>query len=612
MKRIATLLLVLALLAVGACALAASAIEVDEPYQMYAIQDDVKVYAKHSTKSDVLRTLAYNEEITVVKVTDDDKWAAFTYKDKDKKKTTGWVQQKYLSDELLCEHDWGKWKVTVEPTCTEDGERTRTCKLCGLAQSEALEKTDHEWGKWKVTSEATCTEEGEKVRYCLQCDEKQTKVIKMLEHTYGEWEIVRKPTCTKVGLRIRTCEECEHEEEEEIEKLPHTYGDWEETLAATCTREGEEARECEVCGHLDTRVLKKLPHSYGAWKVTVQTTDHSAGTRAKTCAMCGNAVTESFDPEGTLRKGARGDGVREIQQLLADQGYLTAGGVDGSYGGGTERALKLFQKDQNLNPDGIAWPQTIKRLHHEFGEWQTVTPLTRAHDGERVRVCVDCGYEQHETLSAAQPIKTWSRGEDVRTIQKMLSELGYVTGTADGVYGPKLDAAYATFALEHGRDFAMGQLTADDLDALASAWVSEGGEKWMGKGDRTSPVNLMLTVTPTDDGNGDMRTYDMALTNLGGSGCRFDALLLGYGDSCDFTGDVIALIVDGFQLRANGGNTMNASFSVSSDWGEGQLNICAVATLERTGQHWLSNARTFEGFAQPEQPEPQTEGWVFN
>ena len=109
---------------------------------MYAIQDDVKVYAKHSTKSDLLRTLAYNEEITVVKVTDDDKWAAFTYKDKDKKKTTGWVQQKYLSDELLCEHDWGKWKVTVEPTCTEDGERTRTCKLCGLAQSEALEKTD--------------------------------------------------------------------------------------------------------------------------------------------------------------------------------------------------------------------------------------------------------------------------------------------------------------------------------------------------------------------------------------------------------------------------------------------------------------------------------------
>ena len=38
----------------------------------------------------------------------------------------------------------------------------------------------------------------------------------------------------------------------------------------------------------------------------------------------------------------------------------------------------------------------------------------------------------------------------------------------------------------------------------------------------------------------------------------------------------------------------------------------SVATLERTGQHWLSNARTFEGFAQPEQPEPQTEGWVFN
>lgn len=620
MKRLLTMLIALMLLsALATSALAAvEVLEVDEPYQMYAVQDDVKVYAKHSTKSDVLKKLARNDEITVEKETDDDKWCAFVFKDKKtKKKVTGWVERKFLSETPQCDHVWSKWTVEQEATCTEEGERTRRCKKCGLTQSETIDKISHDFSDWEVVKEATCTEEGEKFRVCLMCDLEQTKAIKKAPHEYGEWEVVRQPSCTKEGLKIRACEVCDHEEEEEIEKLPHEFGEWEETIPATCTSEGERVRECEVCGEQEVETLEMLPHTYGAWKTTVKATDHSSGTRAKTCKVCGHAQTESFDPEGTLRKGARGDAVREIQQLLADQEYLNAGGVDGSYGGNTERALMAFQKDQNLNPDGIAWPQTIKRLHHDYGEWQTVKPLTRASDGERVRVCKDCGYEQRETLPAIEPIVTWSRGEDVRTVQKMLNELGYNAGTADGVYGPKLDSAYGAFALDRGLEgFEMGQLTAADLDALATAWVSEGGELWMGAGDKSSPVNLMLTVSPSanDDGTGDMRVYDMKLSNLGSQACRFDALLLRFDDT-DFTGDVLALIVDGFQLRANGGNQMTATFNVSGEWGVGTLNFCAVATLERTGQHWLSNVRSFDAITLPE-PEgdaPDEDGvWQFN
>ena len=56
-----------------------------------------------------------------------------------------------------------------------------------------------------------------------------------------------------------------------------------------------------------------------------------------------------------------------------------------------------------------------------------------------------------------------------------------------------------------------------DLDALVNAWIAGMGDKWMGAGNRTSPVNLMLTVTPAEgeDGSGDMRVFDMKLTNLG-------------------------------------------------------------------------------------------------
>ena len=42
---------------------------------------------------------------------------------------------------------------------------------------------------------------------------------------------------------------------------------------------------------------------------------------------------------------------QEIQQALADKGYFQ-GPVDGAWNTGSVEALKRFQKDQNLDPDG--------------------------------------------------------------------------------------------------------------------------------------------------------------------------------------------------------------------------------------------------------------------
>jgi peptidoglycan hydrolase-like protein with peptidoglycan-binding domain len=45
------------------------------------------------------------------------------------------------------------------------------------------------------------------------------------------------------------------------------------------------------------------------------------------------------------------DRYKEIQQALADKGYFQ-GPVDGAWNAGSVEALKRFQKDQNLDPDG--------------------------------------------------------------------------------------------------------------------------------------------------------------------------------------------------------------------------------------------------------------------
>jgi hypothetical protein len=53
-----------------------------------------------------------------------------------------------------------------------------------------------------------------------------------------------------------------------------------------------------------------------------------------------------------LRTGASGPVVRTVQQFLHDQ-HLYAGAIDGSYGGGTESAVKNFQKAHQSLPSGV-------------------------------------------------------------------------------------------------------------------------------------------------------------------------------------------------------------------------------------------------------------------
>ena len=58
---------------------------------------------------------------------------------------------------------------------------------------------------------------------------------------------------------------------------------------------------------------------------------------------------------GTLRKGSKGDGVKMMQEALGV-------GADGSFGPGTERALKAWQTANSLTADGIAGPATLGKL----------------------------------------------------------------------------------------------------------------------------------------------------------------------------------------------------------------------------------------------------------
>lgn len=91
----------------------------------------------------------------------------------------GWIDKK------ICKHEYEFVEITLEPTCTEEGERLMECVDCGKQKTETMEKIPH---NEVVTpgKDPTCTEDGytEKV-VCSVCQEVLIipKVRSALGHT---------------------------------------------------------------------------------------------------------------------------------------------------------------------------------------------------------------------------------------------------------------------------------------------------------------------------------------------------------------------------------------------------------------------------------------------
>jgi len=96
-------------------------------------------------------------------------------------------------------------EVTKPASCESKGKTTYTSEAftnnAFEVQTETVENIDalgHKWGDWEVTKEATCTEEGEKSRTCERCDAIETEELAMADHTIVKDEAVP-ATCTKPG-----------------------------------------------------------------------------------------------------------------------------------------------------------------------------------------------------------------------------------------------------------------------------------------------------------------------------------------------------------------------------------------------------------------------------
>ncbi len=64
----------------------------------------------------------------------------------------------------FCGHSWGEWETTKEATCTEDGEKTRTCERCKAKQTQKIPAPGHQY-------EPQQSEDGAIYQTCTVCGE---------------------------------------------------------------------------------------------------------------------------------------------------------------------------------------------------------------------------------------------------------------------------------------------------------------------------------------------------------------------------------------------------------------------------------------------------------
>jgi len=252
--------------------------------------------------------------------------------------------KKILSGQAIAKtenHSWDAGKVTTKATCTEEGEKTFTCSICGDEKTEKISATGHQHTEIRNKKEATCKEEGYSGdTWCKDCGKKILSgqaIAKTENHSWNQGEITKEPTCKEEGEKTFTCSICGNTKTEKVSTADHQHmeirnqknptckeagysGDtycadcgvkissgktiaktknhnWDGgviTTEPTCTERGEKTFTCTICGNTNTKKVNATGHSYGAYKVVKEPTNKRKGLKSKTCSVCGKIVYEAI------------------------------------------------------------------------------------------------------------------------------------------------------------------------------------------------------------------------------------------------------------------------------------------------------------------------------
>ena len=325
-----------------------------------------------------------------------------------------------------------EWKVTTPATCNSTGVETKTCTNCGKTngQRQIPATGEHNW-ETVETIPATCTSKEKQKQECTVCHTTRTTINEnshYADHTWTEgdgtvtctkcgWEHTHRwvedtsktvpATCTSEGSKTYYCiadykdydqevHKCHSTKTEILAKTAHHWvngvctecgatheHDWQEqtslTKSPTCIKKGSKTYKCSKCG--ETKV-EEIPATGHTWKIHQIATNKSECK----CSVCGATKAHdlkvvSKDPATCTKKGI-------IHYVCKDCGK------------------KVRDNDPDAPALGHDWKNqdgTCSRCNaqhtHNWGEWKTTTPADCTTEGEEVRQCNTCRFEETRTLT---------------------------------------------------------------------------------------------------------------------------------------------------------------------------------------------------------------------
>lgn len=236
-------------------------------------------------------------------------------------------------------HQWNEGVVTKEPTATETGIKTFTCKVCQATKTEDIAKVHtHDYTRLgEIVKESSCETEGERWVYCNYegCNERVLKPMAAIGshdwdfanaeclkkatcteqgtmrmhckrdashtmtysyggtgHVWDEGTITTQPTYDEYGVRTLHCKNCDATTTEKV--LPTKYTFTVTVVPPTCTEDGYTMHKCNQDDSFSYK--DNIVHSTGhhAAKRVIEPTCKEEGRTEIYCTVCGD-VSSTFD-----------------------------------------------------------------------------------------------------------------------------------------------------------------------------------------------------------------------------------------------------------------------------------------------------------------------------
>ena len=312
------------------------------------------------------------------------------------------VWWEYLADPIG--HDYVKYKVTQEATCTKpeitkfvcsrfnDDASLDTCDGYPYMEKETAPALGHDWKDngdgtatcqrdgcgeshthiWKKTGTvaATCTDTGKTEYTCTVCGQTKTTILKALGHKY-ETVSTDDATCTTPKTVHKECTRC-HDKKDETsgEALGHNWRTSSDKNSKTCIR-------CKTT-HI---------HTWDEGKYSVEPTCKDAGKKLFTCTDCGDTKTVAVKSLG-----------HDYQLVRTDPATCTTPAINHYACSRCEDTVDQEDKDHpalghdwKKNDDGTVTCQRCGQTHEHKWNTEVISEASCTTDGVTRHTCSICG-----------------------------------------------------------------------------------------------------------------------------------------------------------------------------------------------------------------------------